>query len=379
MVTKRDGTLSRIYRSFRRKLRIFKRIWVAYNWKLRQIRDFNLASNLWGYKSFPFDLETIPLRESYQLRIELEPKLYHYNPSILFESKKLYLCWRVSNYKGSPKVNWARETAPNAPRFEPRKFLNAIALGEIANFNISDHPGIENQRLANQLAEFARRTESTPSKTEVQIVSTLIDPKFLDNNPGIILGNFESWIESPNGKYSVKQSMGILNFKEQGECTLIPFQESSGEKNWCYIPSNKESFEILRSSSPQIVLSVQKSSPFAVMNVEVAPSDKRFANGGSNFVSVNDLYFLRVARYRFSSPGNYNCHITIIIKHDRNLVEVSRTKPFIFRIFGYEICNGFQYHDEEFFFSWGENDERMFLGSIEQDKFLAWLERMWES
>jgi hypothetical protein len=66
------------------------------------------------------------------------------------------------------------------------------------------------------------------------------------------------------------------------------------------------------------------------------------------------------------------------VKHDLDFREVARTSPFIFRVFGYEICNGFQLYDEKFVFSWGENDEKMLLGSIEKHKLLDWLEKMWD-
>jgi hypothetical protein len=345
---------------------------------LRQKNDFKIASKRWGYQNFPLDLPVIPLRESYKLKTNIEPNLFHYNPSILFKQNKLYICWRVSNYKGSPNVNWAKEVTLSAPRFDPKNFRNAIALGEITDFDISDHSNIENQRLANELAEFAPRPVSMASQTDVLLVSTLIDPKFLGDDCGLILGNFESWTESPDGKYSVKQSMGVLNLNEKNSCALIPYQKSIGEKNWSYVKSSEDTFKFLRSSSPHVILSVKKCLPYSVVNVEIESNVKPFANGGSNFVLVDDMYFLRIARYRFSSKGRFNCHINIVIKHDRNLIEISRSKPFIFQIFGYEICNGFQLHGEEFIFSWGENDESMFLGSIEKLIFLDWLEKMWE-
>ena len=378
MKTKLCKLLSHIYKFLRRKLRILKRVWIAYRWWLRQKNDCKNASKNWGYKNFPLDLPVIPLREMYKLRTEIEPFFYHYNPSILFKSNRLYICWRVSNYKGSPNVNWAKENVLSKSAFDPKTFRNAIALGEITDFDISAHSDIENQRLANELVEFAPRLESITSNTDVRNVSTLIDPKFLGNDIDLILGNFESWTESSNGKYSVKQSMGVLNLKEKSQCVLIPYQESSGEKNWSYVESTEDSFKFLRSSSPHVVLSVQKSLPYTVVNVELESSIKPFANGGSNFVLVDDSYFLRIARYRFSSKGRFNCHINIVIQHDLNLIEISRSKPFIFQVFGYEICNGFQLHGGEFVFSWGENDESMFLGSIEKRTFLHWLEQMWE-
>jgi hypothetical protein len=353
-------------------------MWVAYNWYLRQKSDFKLASNRWGYQNFPNDLPIIPLRELYKLRIELEPNFHHYNPSILFKSGDLYICWRVSNYKGSPNVNWAKEDTLSASKFDPKTFRNAIAVGEISNFDISAHPNIENQRLANVLTEFAPRPPLTASKVDDLNVSTLIDPKFLGDNSDLLLGNFESWNESPDGKYSVKQSMGVLDLKAKSECALIPYQESSGEKNWSYIDSTGDAFRFLRSSSPHVVLSVQRRLPYGVVKVQVESNSKPFANGGSNFILVDDMYFLRIARYRFSSKGRFNCHITTVIKHDRDLIEIARSRPFIFQLFGYEICNGFQLHDEEFVFSWGENDESMYLGSIGKHAFLDWLEQMWE-
>jgi len=366
------------YRFARRRFRFFKRISTAIQWYRKQKADLKLANSRWGYSKFPLDLSTIPLTEIYELRPSIEPNSYHYNPSIIFDSQDLYICWRVSNFKGSPNVNWAKEDRLNSGNFAPNLFKNSIATGEIRNFNIYNHSNIENQRLVTKLTEFVRHGSTNQTDNDTLQVSTLIDPKFMNEKSNLILGNFETWTKSQSGKYYVQQTMGILDLQNKGKCTLIPYQKSTGEKNWCFIESTEDSYKFLRSSSPEIILSIQKYPPYSILNEETRFNAKPFANGGSNFIRVDDKYFLRIARYRFSARGKYNCHISIVVKHDLNFKEIARTSPFIFRVFGYEICNGFQLHDEKFIFSWGENDETMLLGSIEKNTFLDWLEKMWE-
>jgi len=370
--------ISFFYKFTRRRLRILKRLSAAIKWHFKQKADFKLANSSWGYSNFPIDLPLIPLTETYELKPEIEPDSYHYNPSIIFESRDLFICWRVSNFKGSPSVNWAKEDVLEAVKFDPELFRNAVAIGQISNFDIYNHSNIENQRLVTELMGFEKHNPNNQTAYDALQVRTLIDPKFINQSTSLILGNFETWTKSPSGKYSVQQTMGILDLQKQGKCNLIPYQKTAGEKNWCFIASTGDSFKFLRSSSPETVLSVQKRLPYAVINEETRFNSKPFANGGSNFIKVNDECYLRIARYRFSAKGKYNCHISIIVKHDLNFREVARTSPFIFRVFGYEICNGFQLYDEKFVFSWGENDEKMLLGSIEKHKLLDWLEKMWD-
>jgi hypothetical protein len=351
---------------------------LAINWHFIQLKDKKIANKLWKYSKFPADLPKIPLSQSYKIVPEIEPYLYHYNPSIVFEAQDLFICWRVSNYKGSPNVNWAKEELPSEVKFDPNQFRNSIALGKIENFKISDFPPIKNQKLIGSIEEFYTIDQTEKSSRSNIMVSTLIDPKFLGNNSNFIIGNFEAWTESVNGKYSVVQSMGVLDLRDYDSKILIPYQQNSYEKNWCFIGSTDKSLQFLRSSSPQIVLTVSSTPPYSIENVLEMENNKPFVNGGSNFVLTDEAYFLRIARYRMSSKGKYKCHISTVIKHDLNLNEISRTRPFIFRNFGFEICNGFQLHNNEFIFSWGENDESMYLGSMDKLDFLEWIESMWE-
>jgi hypothetical protein len=59
--------------------------------------------------------------------------------------------------------------------------------------------------------------------------------------------------------------------------------------------------------------------------------------------------------------------------HDLDLNEIGRTKPFLFREFGYEICNSITEFEDKIFFAWGENDSAGFVGFIDKKTLLSWV------
>ena len=59
--------------------------------------------------------------------------------------------------------------------------------------------------------------------------------------------------------------------------------------------------------------------------------------------------------------------------HDLNFREIARTRPFVFKKYAYEICNGLVLRDNIFYFSWGENDEKMYYGKINKEDLITWI------
>jgi hypothetical protein len=58
--------------------------------------------------------------------------------------------------------------------------------------------------------------------------------------------------------------------------------------------------------------------------------------------------------------------------HNLKLEEIHRSKPFVFREVGIEICNGLEFKDGVFYFAWSENEKKIFVGKCNKDELLTW-------
>ena len=59
--------------------------------------------------------------------------------------------------------------------------------------------------------------------------------------------------------------------------------------------------------------------------------------------------------------------------HNSSLHVKFISKPFIFKKFGFEICNGLIIVEDKLVFAWGEDDLKMFTGEIPIVEFLEWI------
>jgi hypothetical protein len=104
-------------------------------------------------------------------------------------------------------------------------------------------------------------------------------------------------------------------------------------------------------------------------------SDIPNLSGGSQFVRIPSGQFLRVARARFPVEGKGLVHFSYLLLHDENLHPIKISRPFIFRKIGFEICNGLLLtNDGSVFFSWGEDDRKLYVMSAKLSDVLSWLE-----
>jgi hypothetical protein len=132
---------------------------------------------------------------------------------------------------------------------------------------------------------------------------------------------------------------------------------------------------MLKRSNPQEIVSVDTISGIAKSLPSIDLIKKKNyleLNGGSGFVLVDNLYYLRVARIQFSLAKLGRTRVSVIVKHDLNFTEISRSKPFIFQSLGVEICNGFAYSHDTFYFSWGQDDRSMYVGYCRKRDLLNW-------
>lgn len=148
------------------------------------------------------------------------------------------------------------------------------------------------------------------------------------------------------------------------------------EKNWVPISVANGVVKILHSNNPQIILDVNSHNG-EILDVQYGKASNFLSlNGGSQFLSIQEEnLYIRVARKRYTFWRLGTIHLNYLLIHDSNLEEVHCSRPFIFSKFGFEICNGLGVDpDGKLVFSWGEDDSRMFVGSMPLNQALAWIE-----
>jgi hypothetical protein len=146
------------------------------------------------------------------------------------------------------------------------------------------------------------------------------------------------------------------------------------EKNWVPILLEENTIFLLHSNNPTKLIEFdlldKSQSVYEVKDLCASLS----LSGGSQFVSLPDSSYIRIARRRFPLFNRGYIHISFIVLHNSNFQETAVSTPFIFQDLGFEICNGLALNQEnEFVFSWGENDMKMFVGISDYDETIRWV------
>jgi len=341
-------------------------------WRKHWKHDESALAQLMGSKRALKNPERIPLIQIQELKPTLHPKLYHYNPTLLNLENSIRVFWRMSNFSDSPDMfRSGRKKDRKLSSFGDNLLINGVATGELIVNSETHFEEIPCQ-------EIVIPPESDSSKlviskrTNSDFALTFEDPRALDSRKDIIV-----LVACESSKIGLddqkRQQMAIHNLTT-GKISLIPSPYGREiEKNWTPIKSERDEILFLYSSSPSIVLRQFDSGKQEIEILEDEGSGRLDLNGGSQFVLVDNSYYFRVARSRFSLKRFWKVHLSFIVKHDLNFREISRTKPFIFRKYAYEICNGLILRDEHFYFSWGENDEKMYYGKISKENLISWV------
>ena len=341
-------------------------------WRKHWKHDESVLAKLMGSKKALKYPEKIPLIDIYELKTNLHPELYHYNPTLLNLENSIKFFWRMSNFSDSPDMfRIGRKKDQKLSIFGKNLLVNGVATGEITFEQETNLAQITGQGIVIPPESDSSKMVST-KRTNEFLAMTFEDPRALDSRTDIIVlvACESSKIGFDDQK---RQQMAIYN-STTGKISLIPSPYGREiEKNWTPIKSERDEILFLYSSSPGIVLRQFDSGKQEIEILEDEESDRLDLNGGSQFVLVDNSYYFRVARSRFSLKRFWKVHLSFIVKHDLNFREISRTKPFIFRKYAYEICNGLILRDEHFYFSWGENDEKMYYGKISKENLISWV------
>ena len=171
-----------------------------------------------------------------------------------------------------------------------------------------------------------------------------------------------------------KSTVAIYDVQKHRTISLVSPFGYQIEKNWVPIDVSNGLVRILYSSNPLQVIEMDLNTGVQRNLIPVKQS-KSNLSGGSQFVKLNNGEYLRVARKRFAVFNRGRIHLSYLVIHDANLIEIKRSRPFIFQTIGFEICNGLSLNKEgEIVFSWGENDRKMFLATALLEDLLKWIE-----
>jgi hypothetical protein len=143
------------------------------------------------------------------------------------------------------------------------------------------------------------------------------------------------------------------------------------DKNWVPIGLSGSEINFLCSTGPFITAQYNVNTGNFSRKIMHHSSSK--VHNGSNLIRVQPDLFIRVVRERYNVEKGRAIHLSTIICHNAELVEMHRTKPFVFTEFAYEICNSIIEFKNHVFFLWGHNDETALMGYIGKDSLVEWI------
>lgn len=274
---------------------------------------------------------------------------YIYNPTLINFKGELNFFARISNRSFIPKTDMKSRTLQ---RSKVDKTYDGIC-----SFKVSENLDLISFDIIN--------TPHSPPCFQ--------DPRAIIFNDEVVLfGNY--LVKEPYGsdRSSIIQT-AFFDLKTMHIRVLNKVSNKNIEKNW--IPFALKG---------KVLTLVYRSKPFTIMRYNLESDTATFTtyfdsladldfHGGSQFIELNNQFFARIVRYKHRFPKLGLINLSYVMVHNHNLDIVYVSKPFIFRKFGLEICNGLTVKDGRIYFAWGEDDIRMYSGSMRVDDFLQWV------
>lgn len=299
----------------------------------------------------------------------------HFNPTIRINGKALQVMWRVSDYRmpmdydvnGNPRIG-------HTERFEGDIDFERIITSTlpIPFQKHQDTPQNQQELQVGFVSKLPKCLE------ELQLTNNEIfveDPRLHPEGVSVVtaiarFGNFRPSNNLPN-----PTRMIIINTDSNVSTIVHSGTDKLIEKNWVVIKHLGSEILMLKHSHPQEIVSVETTTGLAksfTASDLIADRTQPVLNGGSAFLLIDNAYYMRVARIQIPLAKLGRTRISVIVMHDLSFREISRSKPFIFRTLGVEVCNGFAYNQSRFFFSWGQDDKCMYVASCGKDDLLDW-------
>ena len=277
-----------------------------------------------------------------------DSEYYYFNPTLTFTNGKFKYFGRMSNISHKPKTNfWER----NIIKSPPKNLINGTCA-----FELDDSYSVKNFTV---------------------LIKPTVTPNFEDprsfeiENELVLFGNYVKKYPFETDRKFICQ-VGFYNLTTK---KFIIFDSPNGndiEKNWIPFKFGDNKITMVYESNPLTILEIDISSLKFEKNVISRELEFNF-HGGSQFVKVGPEEYLRIVRYKFRFPKRGLVQLSFAMLHDEKLNIKFVSNPFIFRKFGFETCNGLSLHDDELIFTWGEDDEKIFIGKISLKSFMDWI------
>lgn len=313
--------------------------------KLQWISHANLRmlNRTWGHNK----LNLIPIQEIHDISIPQTQGIYCYNPTILAKDGKVLGFARTTNVSYLPTLDYSGRSIL---RQHVPYLLNGIVSFEL---------------------DKAFRLIKVSDLRTLERVPNLEDPKaVLIEGDLNLFCNFVS--KEQNGDDRAIHCSNASLMVETGELTIYksPFKKNI-EKNWIPFLSGGTKVSFFYSVAPQILLVLDPGVAEPRVRILDKVSNENF-HGGSQLVEIVPNLFVRVARRRIVLPRRKIATLSYLVFHNSDGQIIRMSKPFLFKKFGFEICNGLTLEGENLLFSWGEDDIRMYVGRIPIQDLLAW-------
>ncbi len=289
----------------------------------------------------------IPLDSCNEINFPKE-EFFIYNPTLIIDEGKLRFFTRITNVSNSPDVDIFG-------RLKKRGALSGTVNG-IAEFAIDKAYNAINYKVV----------------VEPTSIPNFEDPKaFLLQNEVALFCNFIKKEPTGEDRTFICQNAMIQLSSNKITTFESPFSKNI-EKNWIPIELNGGNLRMFYSCNPLVILDINLENSF--ISTSVIDDDFCFDfHGGSQIVRLNDTLLVRVVRRKMQMKNLGMIAISYLVFHNNDMKIVRISKPFLFRKFGFEICNGLAKIDDYLVFTWGEDDIRNFIGRIKINEMIDWV------
>jgi len=316
--------------------------WLFFRFKL----DSYNASKYLRKMGFEVNLSKVPFSSTITISLPSE-EYFIYNPTLISLNDELLFFARMTNLTLKPNTSfWEKDL--NTKRY-------TSLINGVCSFSINESFEMENFKVLIQPV-------TTPN---------FEDPKvFVVNGKILLFGNLVK--NSPPKDKALECNVAFLDVTSKQISSLSSPLNRKIEKNWIPIFSNGNKVSMIYESKPLRTVEVDVSNSEIILQTKNSRAVFNY-HGGSQAVRIANNRYLRIVRHKLRRPRLGLVPYAYAIVHDQDLEILFESKPFIFRKLGIEICNGLTLKNDTLFFSWGEDDERMYLGKIELQNFLNWV------
>jgi hypothetical protein len=301
---------------------------------------------------------------------------FNYNPSIKRSNNIFEVYWRKSSYalpleSSSNQLDLSRN-------YDSGNEFEKIMYGTFRFNEDTSKIKIRNQKTL-EIINVHKVNGSTGRREKLKGVFYFSDPR-LHSSKSKFITSFVEYTNKSSDNSGLFTGMAVINRITRSAVLINSSDNSLIEKNWIVAEEQTNDLIMLKSTYPFILKYIEINSGQCIRNKTVPNRQKIMSNlnGGSPFVLV-DNYYMRVARIKFSIPNIGRARLSVLVKHDLNFREISRSRAFVFRETSVEICNGLDYDGSNFYFSWGENDRKMYFGYCAKKDLIDWYENnLWK-